>query len=243
MSSSVRTSSIVVRPGEFRLTPEQAESLTGGTWIGERATVQLRGAALDSRQAGAGSLFACLIGERVDGHDFAAAAVAAGASLILASRQVTVSAPLLLVADVPAALAKLASEYRRRFDPACTWIAIGGANGKTTTKELIHEVLSSTFNTCTTRGNLNNHIGIPITLLSIKVDTTIAVIEMGANHQKEIASYCRFTLPTHGIITNCGKAHLEGFGGIEGVQKGKGELFDYLKANNGTAFVMWNYDF
>jgi UDP-N-acetylmuramoyl-tripeptide--D-alanyl-D-alanine ligase len=122
-------------------------------------------------------------------------------------------------------------------------LAITGSNGKTTTKELIHAVLSSTFKTYTTEGNLNNQIGIPLTILKIKSDAEIAVIEMGANHRKEIASYCSYTLPTHGIITNCGKAHLEGFGCVEGVRKGKGELFDYLRLNNRTAFVMWDYDY
>ena len=120
-------------------------------------------------------------------------------------------------------------------------IAITGSNGKTTTKELVNAVLSSHYKTCTTKGNLNNHIGVPLTLLSIKSDAEMAVIEMGANHQKEIESYCIYAMPTHGLITNCGKAHLEGFGGIEGVKKGKGELFDFLKINDGIAFV--NDDF
>ncbi|HSC38195.1 MAG TPA: UDP-N-acetylmuramoyl-tripeptide--D-alanyl-D-alanine ligase, partial [Chitinophagaceae bacterium] len=120
---------------------------------------------------------------------------------------------------------------------------ITGSNGKTTTKELIHAVLSTTWKTYTTEGNLNNHIGIPLTLLRVGRDAQMAVIEMGANHLREIASYCEYTLPTHGIITNCGKAHLEGFGGIEGVRKGKGELFDYLRAHKGTAFIMADYDY
>jgi UDP-N-acetylmuramoyl-tripeptide--D-alanyl-D-alanine ligase len=122
-------------------------------------------------------------------------------------------------------------------------LAITGSNGKTTTKELIHAVLSTSLKTYTTEGNLNNHIGIPLTLLKIKKDAEIAVIEMGANHQKEIENYCKIVLPTHGLITNCGKAHLEGFGGVEGVRKGKGELFDFLRMNNGQAFVMWDYDY
>jgi UDP-N-acetylmuramoyl-tripeptide--D-alanyl-D-alanine ligase len=122
-------------------------------------------------------------------------------------------------------------------------LAITGSNGKTTTKELVHAVLSTTYRTHTTKGNLNNHIGIPLTLLEMKEDTEIAVIEMGANHQREIAGYCSYTLPTHGIITNCGKAHLEGFGGEEGVRKGKGELYDFLRSHEGTAFINGDYDY
>src|SRR5205085_7817286 len=99
------------------------------------------------------------------------------------------------------------------------------------------------YTTYTTQGNLNNHIGIPLTLLRVGTDAEMAVIEMGANHQKEIEGYCTYTLPTHGIITNCGKAHLEGFGGIEGVRKGKGELFDYLREHKGAAFIFSDYDY
>src|SRR5205085_12090374 len=101
----------------------------------------------------------------------------------------------------------------------------------------------TTFKTYTTEGNLNNHIGVPLTILKIKEDAQMAVIEMGANHQREIASYCEIALPTHGLITNVGKAHLEGFGGVEGVRKGKGELFDFLRTNNGTVFLMNDYDY
>ncbi|MBS1933197.1 MAG: UDP-N-acetylmuramoyl-tripeptide--D-alanyl-D-alanine ligase, partial [Bacteroidetes bacterium] len=143
--------------------------------------------------------------------------------------------------DVLQTLQQLAKHHRQQFNVPL--IAITGSNGKTTTKELIHAVLSSTFKTYTTQGNLNNHIGIPLTLLSVKKDADMIVIEMGANHQKEIESYCTYTLPTHGIITNAGKAHLEGFGGIEGVKKGKGELYDFLRKNSGTAFVMWDYEY
>jgi UDP-N-acetylmuramoyl-tripeptide--D-alanyl-D-alanine ligase len=145
------------------------------------------------------------------------------------------------VTDVLTTLQELALYHRKQFN--IPFIAITGSNGKTTTKELIHAVLSSSYHTSTTEGNLNNHIGIPLTILKVKKEAQIAVIEMGANHQQEIASYCRYTLPTHGVITNCGKAHLEGFGGVEGVRKGKGELYDYLRSNDGTAFVMWDYDY
>ena len=140
------------------------------------------------------------------------------------------------------ALQQLALHHRQQFN--IPFIAITGSNGKTTTKELIHAVLSSSFKTYTTEGNLNNHIGIPLTILKIKQDAEMAVIEMGANHLEEIAGYCQIALPTHGLITNCGKAHLEGFGSEEGVRKGKGELFDYLRTlTHGFAFVMWDYDY
>jgi len=134
-------------------------------------------------------------------------------------------------------------EFGYRYKGHSKIAAITGSNGKTTSKELIYAVLSSHFKTYTTQGNLNNHIGVPLTILSIPVDAEMAVIEMGANHQKEIESYCAYTLPTHGVITNCGKAHLEGFGGIEGVRKGKGELYDFIRANNGLAFVYADYDY
>src|SRR3989337_1444839 len=134
----------------------------------------------------------------------------------------------------------LAKYHRQQF--TIPFIAITGSNGKTTTKELIHVVLSQNFKTYTTEGNLNNHIGVPLTLLKIKTDADFAAIEMGANHLQEIASYCQIALPTHGLITNCGKAHLEGFGSEAGVRKGKGELYDFLRNNNGTAFIMQDYD-
>jgi UDP-N-acetylmuramoyl-tripeptide--D-alanyl-D-alanine ligase len=139
------------------------------------------------------------------------------------------------VQDVLSTLQQLALHHRRQFDIPV--LAITGSNGKTTTKELVHAVLSTRYRTHTTQGNLNNHIGIPLTILSMPSGTEFAVIEMGANHQREIASYCTFTEPTHGLVTNCGKAHLEGFGGVEGVRKGKGELFDHLRSHGGTAFV------
>ena len=143
---------------------------------------------------------------------------------------------LIPVRDALQTLQDLALHHRRQFN--IPFIAITGSNGKTTTKELVHAVLSSTYLTYTTQGNLNNHIGIPLTILSVRPDAEFAVIEMGANHQKEIEGYCNYTLPTHGIITNIGKAHLEGFGGPEGVKKGKGELYDWLRDNSGTAFVL-----
>jgi len=148
---------------------------------------------------------------------------------------------MILVPDALQTLQDLASYHREQFN--IPFIAITGSNGKTTTKELVSSVLASHFKTYTTQGNLNNHIGVPLTILSIRKDAQMAVIEMGANHQKEIAEYCVYTKPNYGIITNCGKAHLEGFGGVEGVRKGKGELFDYIRSHNGNIFMYDDYDY
>lgn len=183
-----------------------------------------------------------LKGPRFNANGFASQALKAGASYaVIDEKEFSGNDRIIVVEDVLETLQQLAKHHRQTFN--IPFLAITGTNGKTTTKELIHEVLASTYKTYTTKGNLNNQIGIPLTILGIKKDAEIAVIEMGANHIKEIESYCRYTLPTHGLITNCGKAHLEGFGGIEGVKKAKGELFVFLRQNNGTAFIMWDYDY
>ncbi len=196
----------------------------------------------DTRKLKDGDIFFALKGDNFNGNAFAQQAINAGAAYaVIDEAAYEISGKTFLVADVLTALQQLAKHHREQF--TIPFIAITGSNGKTTTKELVHTVLSAKFTTYATEGNLNNHIGIPLTILKIKKDAEIAIIEMGANHQKEIESYCEYAQPTHGIITNCGKAHLEGFGGIEGVRKGKGELFDYLRSNNGTAFVMWDYDY
>ena len=196
----------------------------------------------DTRKLKEGDIFFALKGENFNGNTFVQKAIDAGAAYaVIDEEQYAVFGKTVLVDDVLTSLQQLARHHREQF--SIPIIAITGSNGKTTTKELINAVLSSSFKTYTTEGNLNNHIGIPLTILKIKADAEIAVIEMGANHQKEIASHCTYALPTHGLITNCGKAHLEGFGGEEGVRKGKGELFDHLRSNNGTAFVMWDYDY
>src|SRR5882762_2032879 len=200
----------------------------------------------DTRRLKKGDLYFALKGPNFNGNAFAIRALELGAAYAVideAPARAT-DTRLILVPDVLQALQDLALHHRRQF--TIPFIAITGSNGKTTTKELIHAVLSSSYITYTTQGNLNNHIGVPLTLLSIKADAQFAVIEMGANHLQEIAGYCEYTLPTHGIITNAGKAHLEGFGGPEGVKKGKGELYDFLRgdkvpsASGGTAFVMWD---
>ncbi len=196
----------------------------------------------DTRKLKPGDIFFALKGDHFNGNRFAAAALEQGAAFaVIDEQEFALPGKTILVEDVLDTLQQLAKYHRLRF--SIPFIAITGSNGKTTTKELIHAVLSSTFKTYTTEGNLNNHIGIPLTLLGIKEDAELAVIEMGANHRGEIASYCRYALPTHGLITNCGKAHLEGFGGEEGVRRGKGELFDHIREIQGTAFVMWDYDY
>ncbi len=196
----------------------------------------------DTRKIKRGDVFFALKGPNFNGNQFAKQALDAGAAYAVIDEPSGFSDKRLISTnDVLQTMHELAKYHRRQFD--IPFIAITGSNGKTTTKELVHAVLSSTYTTYTTKGNLNNHIGIPLTILSVQIDAEMAVIEMGANHQKEIEGYCEYTMPTHGIITNCGKAHLEGFGGEEGVRKGKGELFDYLRANKGTAFIMKDYDY
>ena len=203
----------------------------------------------DTRKLKTGDLFFALKGDNFNGNAFAQKALDAGAAFaVIDDPAYQIVGKTILVSDVLTTLQQLAKYHRQQFSNGPTGkpfpvLAITGSNGKTTTKELIHAVLQSAFRTYTTEGNLNNHIGIPLTLLKIKKDAEIAVVEMGANHQQEIASYCTYALPTHGLISNCGKAHLEGFGGVEGVKKGKGELYDHLRQYNGTAFVMWDYDY
>ena len=196
----------------------------------------------DTRKLKENDLYFALKGPNFNGNLFAQKALDAGAAFAIVDE---LTGPdderIIKVDDVLTTMQLLAKYHRQQF--TIPFIAVTGSNGKTTTKELLHEVLNAAYKTYTTEGNLNNHIGIPLTILKMKADAEIALIEMGANHQKEIESYCKFTLPTHGLITNCGKAHLEGFGGVEGVRKGKGELFDYLRANNGTAFIMSDYDY
>ncbi len=196
----------------------------------------------DTRKLKAGDLYFALKGIHFNGNHFAAMALEKGAAYAFVDEEVNIADERIIkVADVLDTLQQLAKYHRQQFN--IPFIGITGSNGKTTTKELIHAVLSSHYKTYTTEGNLNNHIGIPLTLLKVKSDAEIAVVEMGANHQKEIASYCSYTLPTHGIINNCGKAHLEGFGGLEGVRKGKGELYDFIRETNGTIFINWDYDY
>ena len=203
----------------------------------------------DTRKLTAGDLFFALKGPNYNANLFAKNAIEKGAAYAIVDEiHDEINERIIVVNDVLLTLQELSLHHRKQlavnsFGKPIPFIAITGSNGKTTSKELIHAVLSTCYKTYTTEGNLNNHIGIPLTILKIKVDAEIAIIEMGANHQKEIEGYCRYTMPTHGAITNCGKAHLEGFGSEEGIRKGKGELFDYLRLHKGTAFVMWDYDY
>ena len=198
--------------------------------------LESKGITTDTRQIAEGVIFFALKGANFNGNEFAAKAIEIGAAYsIVDEEQYKINEKCILVKDVLKTLQALANYHRKQF--SIPFIAITGSNGKTTTKELVYSVLATTFKTHATKGNFNNHIGIPLTLLSIPLDTEIAVIEMGANHQKEIESYCSYVEPTHALITNIGKAHLEGFGGVEGVKKGKGELFEYILTNKGVAFV------
>ena len=191
----------------------------------------------DSRHVEPGSLFFALKGDRFNGNHFAGQALEAGAAYAIVDEPEALvpGSNRILVEDVLNTLQQLARFHRRKFNIPV--IAVTGSNGKTTTKELLSAVLSVHYPTHFTRGNLNNHIGVALTLLAMPDHTEVAVIEMGANAQGEIAFLCQIAEPTHGVITNIGKAHLEGFGGIEGVKKGKSELYRYLEGRKGTIFV------
>jgi UDP-N-acetylmuramoyl-tripeptide--D-alanyl-D-alanine ligase len=190
----------------------------------------------DTRNITAGSIFFALKGDKFDANTFAKQSIEAGAAYAVIDNPIYAEGDsFLLVDDVLTALQDLATHHRRQLQIPV--IGLTGTNGKTTTKELINSVLSQRFKTLATQGNLNNHIGVPLTILKINNTHQMAVIEMGANHQKEIALLCSIAQPTHGLITNVGKAHLEGFGGVEGVKKGKGELYDYLLSSDGVAFI------
>jgi len=190
----------------------------------------------DTRKIAADSLFFALKGDKFDANTFAEQAIAAGAAYaIIDNPAYQLGEKCILVDDVLVALQDLARYHRKQL--TIPVIGLTGTNGKTTTKELINAVLSQKFKTLATQGNLNNHIGVPLTILSIDRTHEIAVIEMGANHQKEIELLSSIAQPSHGLITNIGKAHLEGFGGVEGIKKGKGELYDFLAADGGVVFV------
>lgn len=195
------------------------------------------GVSTDTRRITPDCLFVALKGDNFDGNKFAEQALAAGARYAVVDDPEVASrvSGCLLVSDGLTALQDLARHHRQTF--TFPVIALTGSNGKTTTKELIAAVLSKNYQVYATIGNLNNHIGVPLTLLALNEQHELAIVEMGANHQKEIELLCSIAQPTHGLITNVGKAHLEGFGGVEGVRKGKGELYDYLAQNAKTVFI------
>jgi UDP-N-acetylmuramoyl-tripeptide--D-alanyl-D-alanine ligase len=198
--------------------------------------LQSSGICTDTRKITPGCFFVALKGDRFDANTFAATALQQGAAYALIDNpDYAIEGKTLLVSDSLESLQALARYHRQQL--GLPVIALTGSNGKTTTKELINAVLSTTYATTATIGNLNNHIGVPLTLLSFTKDTEIGIVEMGANHQKEIEFLCTIAEPNFGYITNFGKAHLEGFGGVEGVIKGKSELYHYLEAHTKTAFV------
>lgn len=200
-----------------------------------------KGVTTDSRKICGGEMFFALHGDNFDGNRFAIQALKDGAAYaVVDSAEVATSSAeyadrLIVVEDTLAALQSLAAYHREQL--TIPIIAIVGSNGKTTTKELVSRVLSQRYSVYATRGNLNNHIGVPLTLLAMDNSIEFGVVEMGASAQGEIALLCSLARPNYGIITNIGNAHLEGFGGKEGIKRGKGELFDFLEENGSRAFV------
>ncbi|MFM7018711.1 UDP-N-acetylmuramoyl-tripeptide--D-alanyl-D-alanine ligase [Flavobacterium sp.] len=191
---------------------------------------------IDTRKIISNSFFVALKGERFDANTFAKEALEKGAAYVLIdNKDYFIDERTILVDNCLIALQELSKYHRVYLNIPI--VALTGSNGKTTTKELINVVLSKKYTTKATIGNLNNHIGVPLTLLSFNSATQIGIVEMGANHQKEIEFLCEIAQPDFGYITNFGKAHLEGFGGVEGVIKGKSEMYNYLKANNKKVFV------
>ncbi len=194
---------------------------------------------IDSRQARTGDIFFSLRGEHHDGNRFAASALESGCQLAVIDQPAYDAGPgYLLVDDSLDLLQALSQAYRAQWNMPV--LAITGSNGKTTTKELINAALSPSFNAFTSKGNLNNHIGLPLSLLSMRQPLDMAILEMGANHPGEIARLCQIARPTYGLITNIGKAHLEGFGSIEGVAAAKGELYEHIHNTGGLLFVNTN---
>ena len=198
--------------------------------------LESRKVSTDTRQITAGSLFFALKGDKFNANEFADEALKKGASYaVIDEEKYKKNDRFILVDDVLETLQHLARHHRNQL--SIPVIALTGSNGKTTSKELLHAVLSKKFKTHATRGNLNNHIGVPLTLLAIDSSVEIAVVEMGANHLGEIALLCVIANPTHGFITNIGKAHIGTFGGYDNIVKGKTELFEHLISNGGQVFI------
>ncbi|MFV5686474.1 UDP-N-acetylmuramoyl-tripeptide--D-alanyl-D-alanine ligase [Flavobacterium sp. GB2R13] len=198
--------------------------------------LKCKSVSIDTRKIEPNSLFVAIKGDRFDANTFAAEALEKGASyVIIDNSEYFIDQRTILVEDSLMALQELAKFHRTYLKLPI--IALTGSNGKTTTKELINVVLSKKYNTKATIGNLNNHIGVPLTLLSFNSETEIGIVEMGANHKKEIQFLCELAKPDYGYITNFGKAHLEGFGGVAGVIEGKSEMYHYLFENDKLAFI------
>ncbi|HZG01560.1 MAG TPA: Mur ligase family protein, partial [Chitinophagales bacterium] len=191
----------------------------------------------DTRKVKPADMFFALKGPNFNGNDFVQQAFDAGASYCVVDeeRAVIRKKHCILVKDALQTLQDLAVYHRKQLPIPV--VAVAGSNGKTTTKELVGAVLNKRLKTFHTEGNLNNHIGVPLSILSIKPDVEIAVLELGANHLHETERLCRFAMPTHGLVTNNGKDHLEGYGSLENVRKGNGELYEYLRTKGGIAFV------
>lgn len=208
---------------------------TGGRLAG--ADVTFGAVATDSRTLGAGDLFVAVRGERFDGHDFVTEAARRGAAGALVDHEVDAPLPQVVVRDTVAALGMAAAAWRRTL--SLPVVAVGGSNGKTTTKEMLAAILAGLGPTLATRGNLNNHIGVPLTLFRLGPEHRVAVVELGANHPGEIAALVAMAAPTVGLVTNAGAEHLEGFGSLEGVARAEGELFEGLAP---TATAVLNAD-
>lgn len=195
------------------------------------------GISIDTRTLEKGNLFFALKGDNFDGNLYVQKAFETGASFAVIDNPSKLGPNCILVDDCLKTLQELSSHHREALRNKIQIFGLTGSNGKTTTKELIHAILKTQFKVCATIGNLNNHIGVPLTLLRMKEGDEIGIVEMGANHQKEIEFLCNICKPDFGYITNFGKAHLEGFGGIEGVIKGKSELYQFLNNSGGLALI------
>lgn len=189
----------------------------------------------DTRKIEKGAIYFALKGGNFDANSFAVSAIEAGCAYAIVDNSELIHEKCIVVPDVLKTLQDLANFHRKQF--TIPVIGITGTNGKTTTKELVKAVLSTQLKVHYTKGNLNNHIGVPLTLLSMFADTEIAIIEMGANHPFEIEFLCKIAEPNYGLVTNMGKAHLEGFGGFQGVIKTKSEMYDFIALQNGKVFV------
>jgi|TARA_R100000479_G_scaffold85403_1_gene41487 UDP-N-acetylmuramoyl-tripeptide--D-alanyl-D-alanine ligase len=196
------------------------------------------GICTDTRKITKNCLFVALKGDNFNGNTFAEEAIKKGAYKVIIDESEFQNDRTILVKDSLRTLQQLATFHRNYLNIPI--LSLTGSNGKTTTKELINAVLTQKFKTVATKGNLNNHIGVPLTLLSMTTETEMGIVEMGANHLHEIESLCKIAQPDYGYITNFGKAHLEGFGSLEGVVKGKSELYHYLENENKTVFVNGN---